>query len=120
MSTWLITGCSTGLGRAFAETALDRGHNVVATARDAAKVQGLADAYPDQALAVALASPTTSRSPRRSPQPRNASAQSTSSSTTPATATARPSRKARTKQSGGCSTPTSSALPARSSRCCRR
>ena len=53
MSTWLITGCSTGLGRAFAETALDRGH-VVATARDIAKVQGLADAYPDQALAVAL------------------------------------------------------------------
>jgi NAD(P)-dependent dehydrogenase (short-subunit alcohol dehydrogenase family) len=54
MSTWLITGCSTGLGRAFAETALDRGHNVVATARDIAKVQGLADACPDQALAVAL------------------------------------------------------------------
>jgi len=31
MSTWLITGCSTGLGRAFAEAALNRGHNVVAT-----------------------------------------------------------------------------------------
>ena len=55
MSTWPITGCSTGLGRAYdVVTALDRGHNVVATARDAAKVQGLADAYPGQALAVAL------------------------------------------------------------------
>ena len=35
MSTWLITGCSSGLGRAFAEAALADGHNVVATARDA-------------------------------------------------------------------------------------
>jgi len=54
MRTWLITGCSTGLGRAFAETALRRGHNVVVTARDATTVQGLADAYPETALAVAL------------------------------------------------------------------
>jgi NAD(P)-dependent dehydrogenase (short-subunit alcohol dehydrogenase family) len=54
MSTWFITGCSTGLGRAFAETALARGNNVVVTARDVAKVQDLADAYPDHALALAL------------------------------------------------------------------
>lgn len=54
MPTWLITGCSTGLGRAFAEAALERGYNVVATARDAARVQDLADSYPDTALAVAL------------------------------------------------------------------
>jgi NAD(P)-dependent dehydrogenase (short-subunit alcohol dehydrogenase family) len=26
MATWLITGCSTGLGRALASTALDRSH----------------------------------------------------------------------------------------------
>ena len=37
MTTWLITGCSTGLGRAFAQAALDRGHNAVVTARDAAR-----------------------------------------------------------------------------------
>ena len=52
--SWLITDCSTGLSRPFAEAALRRGHNVVATARDASNVQDLADAYPDTALAVAL------------------------------------------------------------------
>jgi len=54
MTTWLITGCSTGLGRAFAQAALDRGYHVVVTARDVTKVQDLADAHPDAALAVAL------------------------------------------------------------------
>ena len=54
MATWLITGCSTGLGRAFAQAALDHGHNVVVTARDAAKVQDLADSHPETALALAL------------------------------------------------------------------
>ena len=54
MRTWLITGCSTGLGRAFAEEALRRGHDVVVTARDVATVQDLADAHPGAALALAL------------------------------------------------------------------
>jgi NAD(P)-dependent dehydrogenase (short-subunit alcohol dehydrogenase family) len=54
MATWLITGCSTGLGRAFAEAVLARGHNAVVTARDVSKVQDLADAHPDDALALAL------------------------------------------------------------------
>jgi NAD(P)-dependent dehydrogenase (short-subunit alcohol dehydrogenase family) len=54
MTTWLITGCSSGLGRAFAATALERGHDVVVTARDVAKVQDLADAHPDHALALPL------------------------------------------------------------------
>ncbi len=54
MTTWLITGCSTGLGRALAEAALQRGDNVVATARDASTVEDLTAAYPDTALAVAL------------------------------------------------------------------
>ena len=54
MTTWLITGCSTGLGRAFAEAVLARGENVVATARDVSKVADLADAHPDTALALAL------------------------------------------------------------------
>ena len=54
MSTWLITGCSTGLGRSLAETVLDRGHSAVVTARDVAMVQPLADAYPDTALALPL------------------------------------------------------------------
>ncbi|NAZ80725.1 SDR family NAD(P)-dependent oxidoreductase [Kineococcus sp. R8] len=54
MATWLITGCSTGLGRALAEAVLAGGHQAVVTARDAATVQDLADASPDAALALAL------------------------------------------------------------------
>jgi len=54
MSTWLITGCSTGLGRALAEAVIGAGHNAVATARDAAKVTDLAEAAPERVLAVAL------------------------------------------------------------------
>ena len=54
MATWLITGCSTGLGRALAEEVLGRGHDAVVTARSAAAVQDLVDAHPDSALAVAL------------------------------------------------------------------
>lgn len=54
MSTWLITGCSTGLGRALAEAVIAAGHNVAATARDSAKVADLAEATPDRVLAVAL------------------------------------------------------------------
>ena len=54
MATWLITGCSTGLGRALASTALGHGETVVATARDATKVEDFAHLYPDNALALSL------------------------------------------------------------------
>lgn len=54
MTTWLITGCSTGLGRAFAEAVLAHGHNAVVTARDVDSVRDLADAHPSTALAVPL------------------------------------------------------------------
>jgi NAD(P)-dependent dehydrogenase (short-subunit alcohol dehydrogenase family) len=54
MSTWLITGCSTGLGRALAEAAIASGHNVVVTARDVGKVADLADIAPERVLALAL------------------------------------------------------------------
>jgi NAD(P)-dependent dehydrogenase (short-subunit alcohol dehydrogenase family) len=54
MPTWLITGCSTGLGRYLAAAVLDRGWNAVVTARDPAKVQSLVAGYPDTALALAL------------------------------------------------------------------
>ena len=53
-TTWFITGCSTGLGRAFAEAVLAAGGNVVVTARDASRVQDIADTAPDRALALAL------------------------------------------------------------------
>jgi NAD(P)-dependent dehydrogenase (short-subunit alcohol dehydrogenase family) len=54
MSTWLITGCSTGLGRALAQAVLTYGHNAVVTARDATKLQELVDAYPETTLALSL------------------------------------------------------------------
>ena len=39
---WLITGCSSGLGRALVQRALQAGDRVVATARDVARIQELA------------------------------------------------------------------------------
>lgn len=54
MACWLITGCSTGLGRALASTVLGQGESVVVTARDPATVGDLVRSYPDTALAVAL------------------------------------------------------------------
>jgi NAD(P)-dependent dehydrogenase (short-subunit alcohol dehydrogenase family) len=54
MSTWLVTGCSTGLGRALAQSATASGHNVVVTARDVSKVADLADVAPERVLALAL------------------------------------------------------------------
>jgi NAD(P)-dependent dehydrogenase (short-subunit alcohol dehydrogenase family) len=52
--TWLITGASRGLGRAFAEAALEAGDTVVATARDPSALAGLADGHPGRAFALAL------------------------------------------------------------------
>ncbi|HEY9068022.1 MAG TPA: oxidoreductase [Burkholderiaceae bacterium] len=52
--TWFITGTSSGFGHAFAEHALARGHNVVATARDTAKLAELVAANPDRVLATPL------------------------------------------------------------------
>jgi NAD(P)-dependent dehydrogenase (short-subunit alcohol dehydrogenase family) len=51
--TWLITGCSSGLGQAMAQALIDRGDNVVATARDTAKLAGLVDGR-SNALALTL------------------------------------------------------------------
>jgi NAD(P)-dependent dehydrogenase (short-subunit alcohol dehydrogenase family) len=54
MSTWLITGCSTGLGRSLAQAVLEQGHNAVVTARDAASVQDLVEPRPGTGLALSL------------------------------------------------------------------
>lgn len=53
-TTWLITGCSTGLGRALAEAVLARGDNAAVTARDVTTIERLAEAYPENALALPL------------------------------------------------------------------
>lgn len=52
--TWLITGCSSGLGAAVAEAALARGDRVMLTARDPDKLAGIADRFPDGARTIAL------------------------------------------------------------------
>jgi NAD(P)-dependent dehydrogenase (short-subunit alcohol dehydrogenase family) len=52
--TWFITGASSGFGTAFAEHALERGDNVVATARSIAKLEALVARAPDRVLAVKL------------------------------------------------------------------
>jgi len=54
LSTWFITGASSGLGAALARAVLDHGDNVVITARDLGHVRDLAGAYPNSALAVPL------------------------------------------------------------------
>lgn len=53
-TTWFITGCSSGLGRALARAALQRGDRVAVTARDPRAVADLVERYPESALAVAL------------------------------------------------------------------
>jgi NAD(P)-dependent dehydrogenase (short-subunit alcohol dehydrogenase family) len=51
---WLITGSSRGLGRAFAQAALDAGHRVVATARNPLQLSDLVSKYGDRVRALAL------------------------------------------------------------------
>ncbi len=51
---WFITGTSSGLGRALAETVLEKGEAVVLTARNPQKVEDLVAKFPDRALAVQL------------------------------------------------------------------
>jgi len=52
--TWLITGCSRGLGRALAEAVLLSGDQLVATARDPEALADLVAAGGDRVIAVAL------------------------------------------------------------------
>lgn len=51
---WIITGCSTGLGRALAQRVLEHGHRAAVTARSVAQVEDLAAAHPAACLALAL------------------------------------------------------------------
>jgi NAD(P)-dependent dehydrogenase (short-subunit alcohol dehydrogenase family) len=54
VSRWLVTGCSSGIGRAIAAAALDAGHRVAVTARRPEAVLPLVSAHPGRAVAVAL------------------------------------------------------------------
>jgi NAD(P)-dependent dehydrogenase (short-subunit alcohol dehydrogenase family) len=52
--TWFITGASSGFGTAFAHYALERGDNVVATARSIGKLDALVARAPSRVLAQKL------------------------------------------------------------------
>jgi NAD(P)-dependent dehydrogenase (short-subunit alcohol dehydrogenase family) len=54
VSVWLITGASSGLGRALAEHVLAAGHRVVATARDRGSLVDLSTMYPDSVLTASV------------------------------------------------------------------
>ena len=54
MSRWLVTGCSTGIGRAIASAALEAGHSVLVTARRPDTVHDLVTTYPESAASAAL------------------------------------------------------------------
>ncbi len=51
---WLITGCSTGFGRALAEAVLQHGDHLIATARQPEQLNDLIAPYPKVAKAIAL------------------------------------------------------------------
>lgn len=51
---WFITGTSAGIGRELAETALEKGYRVAATARKPEVLQDLAEKYPDTVLTLKL------------------------------------------------------------------
>ena len=52
--TWFVTGSSRGLGRRFVESALERGDQVAATARDTDALADLVDTHGDAVLPVQL------------------------------------------------------------------
>ena len=54
MKTWLITGCSSGIGRSLAKAVLKSGDRAVVTARKVETVMDLVSEYKDMALAVSL------------------------------------------------------------------
>lgn len=51
---WLVTGCSSGLGRALAEAAASAGHRVAVTARSTAGLEETAIRYPGRIVPIPL------------------------------------------------------------------
>ena len=48
---WLITGCSTGFGRALAKEVLAKGYQAAVAARNTDDVRDIIEAYPETAFA---------------------------------------------------------------------
>jgi NAD(P)-dependent dehydrogenase (short-subunit alcohol dehydrogenase family) len=51
---WLVTGASSGFGRAISAEVLERGHRLVATSRDAERLRPLMQVDPERVLALRL------------------------------------------------------------------
>ncbi len=51
---WLITGCSTGFGRALALKALQQGNKVGVSARETEDIQDIINKYPETSIAIKL------------------------------------------------------------------
>jgi NAD(P)-dependent dehydrogenase (short-subunit alcohol dehydrogenase family) len=51
---WLITGCSTGFGRAFATRALEAGYSVAVASRKKSDIEDIISKFPETSLAVTL------------------------------------------------------------------
>ena len=51
---WIITGCSTGFGRALAKEVLAKGYHAAVAARNTDDVKDIVEGYPDTAIAVRL------------------------------------------------------------------
>lgn len=54
MKTWLITGCSSGIGKSIAKAVLEKGDNAVITARSKDRLKELTEQYPSTSFAVTL------------------------------------------------------------------
>lgn len=54
MNTWLITGCSSGLGKSLTESVLEYGDQVIVTARRVEDIQIFKQKYPQKALTLQL------------------------------------------------------------------
>ena len=54
MKTWLITGCSSGIGAAIAKAVLESGDNVVVTARKPEVLADIVKDYPETSITAAL------------------------------------------------------------------
>lgn len=52
--TWIVTGASRGLGRHLVQQLAERGHRVLAIARDAPRLQALADAHAGRVVPLVL------------------------------------------------------------------
>lgn len=50
MKTWLITGCSSGIGKGIASAVLEKGDQAIVTARNIDSVKELVDKYPNTAF----------------------------------------------------------------------